>query len=64
MSTAYKCDLCGGFYEPAKGVVSLDVHVMQEDGEHSDTWADVDFCKSCSANVLSLIRPALGGFNP
>lgn len=58
MSAARKCDKCARLYEPARGCVTLDVHVTTK-SDTFHTWGDVDLCHDCSARLLLLLDPAL-----
>lgn len=60
MSMAHECDLCGAFYKPAPGVVSIsDFSVAIDSSGMANTWSEIDFCEACSAKVLAIIGPAL-----
>ena len=62
MSSAYECDACGKLYQATTfGTFRLDVKHNLAD-ESQDTWSDIDLCRACSAKLLDVIKPALGGF--
>lgn len=65
MSKACKCDRCGELFVPAAGMVSLDVSIATtKDPESFSSWEECEFCPTCSAMVMEVIRPALNGFDP
>lgn len=66
MSAAKQCDRCGALFAASEGLVSIGslfiTHRWDAASDWiSDTWSDLDFCGECSAAVLQVIEPALGG---
>lgn len=61
MSMASECDLCGALFKGAIGDVTIiELGVRDHEG-NCETWSELDFCATCSAKVLGIIRPALDG---
>lgn len=63
MSRAMKCDRCGELFEPQIGLVTIEsigVYVeIKPDGETTQPWTDLDFCASCSKDVLEVVGDAI-----
>lgn len=71
MSHAHKCDLCDKLFERELRCVSIErLAVVTEvagskpsgqNQEMCDAWDQLDFCPACSARILEVVGPALGG---
>ncbi len=64
MSSAYKCDRCGGLYDEAVGAVSIDQLFVttapaKDKSANGDSWEQIDLCPTCGPIVIEALGGAL-----